>query len=73
MISFVCGIRNPSARKKLLSEDLTFQDALKVAVADEVASKETLEVQNDPNQSRTQCIRWVKLGIQEIFPAVKIQ
>ena len=45
---FVCGIRNPSTRKKLLNKDRTFQDALKVAVADEVASKETLEAQNDP-------------------------
>ena len=44
----MCGIRNPSTRKKGLNEDRTFQDALKVAVADEVASKETLEVQNDP-------------------------
>ena len=31
----------------LLNEDRTFQDALNVAIADEVASKETLEVQND--------------------------
>ena len=34
--------------KKLLKEDRTFQDdALKVAIVNEVASKETLEVQND--------------------------
>ena len=44
---FICGIRNSASRKKLLNEDRTFQDALKVAIADEVASKETLEVQND--------------------------
>ena len=44
---FICGIRNSATRKKLLNEDRTFQDALKVAIADEVASKETLEVQND--------------------------
>ena len=44
---FICGIRNSATRKKLLNEDRTFQDALKVAIADKVASKETLEVQND--------------------------
>ncbi|CAH3183162.1 unnamed protein product, partial [Porites lobata] len=39
---FVCGIRNPATRKKLLSEDRTFQEALRVAIADEIAAKETL-------------------------------
>ena len=33
--------------KMLLYEDRTFQDALNVAVADAVASKESLEAQND--------------------------
>ena len=42
---FVCGIRNPATRKKLLSEDRTFQEALQVAIADEIAAKETLQVQ----------------------------
>ena len=42
---FVCGIRNPATRKKLLSEDRTFQQALQVAIADEVAAKETMQVQ----------------------------
>ena len=42
---FVCGIRNPATQKKLLSEDRTFQQALQVAVADEIAAKETLQVQ----------------------------
>ena len=31
--------------KKLLSEDRTFQEALQVAIADEIAAKETLQVQ----------------------------
>ena len=31
---FVCGIRNPATRKKLLSEDRTFQQAMEVAIAD---------------------------------------
>ena len=42
-----CGIRNSATRKKLLNEDRTFQDVLKVAIADEVASKETLAFQNN--------------------------
>ena len=42
---FVCGIRNPATRKKLLSEDRTFQEALQVAITDEIAAKETLQVQ----------------------------
>ena len=41
---FVFGIRNPATPKKLLSVDRTFQEALQVAIADEMAGKETLEV-----------------------------
>lgn len=41
---FVFGIRNPATPKKLMSEDRTFQEALQVAIADEMAGKETLEV-----------------------------
>ena len=44
---FICVIRNSATRKKLLNEDRTFQDVLKVAIADEVASKETLAFQNN--------------------------
>ena len=42
---FVCGIRNPATRKKLLSEDRTFQQAMQVAIADEIAAKESIQVQ----------------------------
>ena len=42
---FMCGIRNPVTRKKLLSQDRTFQEALQLANADEIAAKETLQVQ----------------------------
>ena len=42
---FVCGIWNPATWKKLLSEDRTFQEALQVAITDEIAAKETLQVQ----------------------------
>lgn len=48
---FVSGIRSTATRKKLLNEDRTFQDALKVAVADEVASKETLQFHQEPRPS----------------------
>ena len=45
---FICGIRDSATRKMLLS--------------DEVASKETLEVQNDAKPG-DQCIRWVMVGV----------
>ena len=48
---FVCGIRNPATRKKLLSEDRTFQQALEVAIADEIAAKESVQVQQQLTQS----------------------
>ena len=41
----MCGIRNPGTRKRLLSEDRTLQEALQVAIADEITAKETLQVQ----------------------------
>ena len=49
---FVCGIRDPTTRKKLLSEDRTFQQALQVAIADEVAAKETMQVQQQQQLSQ---------------------
>ena len=48
---FVCGIRNPATRKKLLSEDRTFQQALEAAIADEIAAKESVQVQQQLTQS----------------------
>ena len=49
---FVCGIRNPATRKNLffLSEDRTFQQAMQVAIADEIAAKEFLQVQQQLSQ-----------------------
>ena len=47
---FVCGTRNPATRKKLLSEDRTFQQAMEVANADEIAAKESLQVQQQMSQ-----------------------
>ena len=40
----MCGVRNPSTCKKL-SEDCSFQDALQVAIVNEIEAKETLQVQ----------------------------
>jgi len=48
---FVCGIRNPATCKKLLSEDRTFQQAMQVAIADEIAAKESMQVQQQLSQS----------------------
>ena len=42
---FVCGVKNKAARKKLLSEDRNFSQALKVAIAYETAGKETVQVE----------------------------
>ena len=39
---FISGIYNSSTSKKLLNEDRSFQDAFKVALADEAARKETM-------------------------------
>ena len=39
---FVCGIRNPATSKKLLSEDRIFKQPLEVAIADEIAAKESV-------------------------------
>ena len=39
------GFETLRLEKKLLSEDRTFQEALQVAIADEIAAKETLQVQ----------------------------
>ena len=47
---FVCGIHNPATRKKLLSEDRTFQKAMEVANADEIAAKESIQVQQQLSQ-----------------------
>ena len=43
---FVCSIQNPATCEKLLSEDCTFQQALEVAIADEIAVKESVQVQS---------------------------
>ncbi len=49
---FVGGVRSQSTRKKRLSEDRTFEQALKVAQADELADKESKQLlQNTERES----------------------
>ena len=43
---FVCGIRDQSTLKRLLSKDLSFQKCLEQALADESADKETRNLTN---------------------------
>ena len=62
---FVGGIRNPATQKKLLSEDRTFQEALQVAIADEIAAKVTLQVQQQqlPQPVNSVCERILSLTV----------
>ena len=48
---FVGGVRSQSTRKKLLSEDRTFEQALKVAQADELAEKESKQLLQNTEKS----------------------
>ena len=41
---FVGGVKSQAAKKKLLSEDRTFEQALKIAQADELAEKESKQL-----------------------------
>ena len=48
---FVGGVKSQATKKKLLSEDRTFEQALKVAQADELAEKESKQLQSNSNLS----------------------
>ena len=48
---FVGGVKNQATKKKLLSEDRTFEQALNVAQADELAEKESKLLQFNSNLS----------------------
>ena len=48
---FVCGISNSATRKKLQSEDRTFQQALEVVLAHEIAEKDSVQVLQQLPQS----------------------
>ena len=45
---FVGGVRNPTTKTKLLSEDRTFDRAVQTAIADEAAQKEVKLLQTHP-------------------------
>ena len=46
---FISGIRDGNTKKKLLSQDiLTIEDAMKIAIADEAAKRETQLLQTNP-------------------------
>ena len=49
---FVGGVRNPTAKTKLLSEDRTFDSAVQTAIADEAAQKEVKLLQTHPATRR---------------------
>ncbi|XP_068726314.1 uncharacterized protein [Montipora capricornis] len=48
---FVGGVKSQATKKKLLSEDRTFEQALKVAQADELAEKESKQLHSNSNLS----------------------
>ena len=48
---FVGGVKSQATKKKLLSEDRTFEQALKVAQADELAEKESKQLKSNSNLS----------------------
>ena len=48
---FVGGVKSQATKKKLLSEDRTFEQALKVAQADELAETESKQLQSNSNLS----------------------
>ena len=48
---FVGGVRSQTTKNKLLSEDKTFDQALKVAQADELAERESKQLQDNSDTS----------------------
>ncbi|KAK3798940.1 hypothetical protein RRG08_035567 [Elysia crispata] len=44
---FVIGVKNQATKKKLLSEDKTFEDCQKIAIADETADREAKCIENE--------------------------
>ena len=49
---FVGAVKCQATKKKLLSEDRTFEQALKVAQADKLAEKESRQLQSNSNFKR---------------------
>ena len=56
---FVGGVRSQSTRKKLLSEDRTFEQALKVARAHELAEKESRQFPLNEEPGKSQLVHGI--------------
>ena len=67
---FVGGVRSQTTKKKLLSEDRTFDQALKVAQADALAEKESKLLQGNSDTSGAGILP-VKAFHKKSFPANK--
>ena len=63
----MAGVKSQATKKKLLSEDRTFEQALKIAQADELAEKESKQIQFNSNVSaKVEAVRSVP---KESIPA----
>jgi len=60
---FVAGVRSADTRRKLLGKDNSFDDVMKIALADEVAAKEVSHV----GASSVRSVNYVKPGISTHF------
>ncbi|XP_068675547.1 uncharacterized protein [Montipora foliosa] len=71
---FVGGVKSQATKKKLLSEDRTFEQALKVAQADELAEKESKQLQSNSNLSaKVQAVHSVPKKSSPAHPVNKQQ
>ncbi|XP_068707834.1 uncharacterized protein [Montipora foliosa] len=71
---FVGGVKSQATKKKLLSEDRTFEQALKVAQADEMAEKESKQLQSNSNLSaKVQAVHSVPKESSPAHPVNKQQ
>ena len=69
---FVGGVRSETTKKKLLSEDRTFDQALMVAQADELAEKES-ELRQGNSDTSGAGILPVNAVHKKLFPAQESQ
>ncbi|XP_068708231.1 uncharacterized protein [Montipora foliosa] len=71
---FVGGVKSQATKKKLLSEDRTFEQTLKVAQADELAEKESKQLQSNSNLSaKVQAVHSVPKKSSPAHPVNKQQ
>ena len=65
---FVVGVRSQTTKKKLLSKDRTFDQTLKVAQADELAGRESKQLQGNSDTSSTE-VQPVNAVLKKSFSA----